>query len=178
MSHSAVLLVIDLQNGVVSDCHDATGVLERTQTLVERARRGNVPVIWVQDHGSFVEGSEAWQLAAPLQRLDSEPLVRKEYRDSFAGTDLAQVLKELDAKRIIIAGAQSDYCIRTTSQAAASRGFDVTLVQDCHTTTGASFDSVSISAEQIIAHTNMYFSGLRYPGQAFSIARHDSVSLS
>lgn len=177
MSTTSALLVIDLQHGVVQDCFDAAGVLERTAQLVERARSTGVPVVWVQDHGSFAEGSADWELAAPLHRRADEPLVRKEYRDSFADTDLDRVLKSLGVKRLVVAGAQSDYCIRTTTQAAAARGFDVTLVSDAHTTTDAEHDGAHISGKQIVAHTNMYFGGLRYPGRHYAAEAHDRVRL-
>lgn len=177
MTASTALLVIDLQVGVVAECVDARGVLDRTAALVDRARAEGVPVVWVHDHGDLAEGSEGWQLAAPLARRDDEPIVRKAYRDSFADTDLSDVLADLGTTRLVVAGAQSDYCIRTTTQAAAARGFDVTLVSDAHTTTDAAFDGVTVSGEQIVAHTNMYFSGLRYPGRRFGIASHDDVAL-
>ncbi|WP_144712857.1 cysteine hydrolase family protein [Curtobacterium pusillum] len=176
MPTPTALLVIDLQRGVVQDCLDRDGVLGRVAKLVDRARTANVPVIWVQDHGDFAEGTEAWQLAAPLERRDDEPLVRKEYRDSFVGTDLAEVLEALRVEHLVVAGAQSDYCIRTTTQAAAARGLDVTLVSDAHTTTDSEHDGVVITAEQIVAHTNMYFGGLRYPGRRYATTKHDQVT--
>ncbi|MFI2104164.1 cysteine hydrolase family protein [Isoptericola sp. NPDC019693] len=172
-----VLLVIDLQVGVLDGCLDADGVVRRTAALVDRARREGTPVVWVQDHGGLPEGSPGWQLAAPLERAPGEPLVRKTYRDSFADTDLAEVLGELGATRLVVAGAQSDYCIRTTTQAAAARGLDVTLVSDAHTTTDAEWEGVVVPAEHIVAHTTMYFSGLRYPGRAYGVAAHDTVDL-
>lgn len=175
MPSATALVVIDLQQGVVKDCYDAAGVLDRTALLVARARAEGVPVIWVQDHGDFAEGTQEWELAAPLERRTDEPLVRKEYRDSFAGTDLADVLDARGVQRLVVAGAQSDYCIRTTTQAAAARGFDVTLVSDAHTTTDAEHDGVVITGDQIVAHTNMYFRGLRYPGQRFAAETHDRV---
>jgi nicotinamidase-related amidase len=178
MSSSTALLVIDLQQGVVQDCFDADGVLRRAALLVDRARTKDVPVVWVQDHSSFAEGDAAWELASPLVHRADEPLVRKEYRDSFADTDLAEVLNALSVRHLVVAGAQSDYCIRTTTQAAATRGFDVTLVSDAHTTTDAEHDGIVITGEQIVAHTNMYFDGLRYPGRRFSAEKHDQVTFS
>lgn len=178
MCSSTALLVIDLQEGVVQDCFDADGVLRRAALLVDRARAKGVPVVWVQDHGSFAEGDAAWELASPLVRSADETLVRKEYRDSFAETDLAEVLDALGARHLVVAGAQSDFCIRTTTQAAAMRGFDVTLVSDAHTTTDAEHDGVAITGEQIVAHTNMYFDGLRYPGRRFVAEKHDQVMFS
>lgn len=175
MTATTALLVIDLQRGVVQGCFDAGGVLGRTAQLVERARSTGVPVVWVQDHGSFAEGTNEWALAAPLERRVSEPLVRKQYRDSFADTDLADVLHSLGVQHLVVAGAQSDYCIRTTTQAAAARGFDVTLVSDAHTTTDAEHDGVLITGEQIVAHTNMFFDSLRYPAHRYAAERHDQV---
>lgn len=177
VSAGTVLLVVDLQVGVLPGCVDAAGVVVRTAALVDRARATGTPVVWVQDHASFAAGTPEWELEPPLHRLPGEPLVRKQYRDSFAATDLADVLTGLGATRLVVAGAQSDYCIRTTTQAAAARGFDVTLVSDAHTTTDAAYDGVAITGEQIVAHTTMYFRGLRYPGQRFDVAPHDQVRL-
>jgi nicotinamidase-related amidase len=172
-----VLLVIDLQVGVLPGCVDAPGVVARTAALVDRARAAGTPVVWVQDHQAFGVGTSQWELEPPLHRLPDEPLVEKEYRDAFAATDLDEVLADLGATHLVVAGAQSDYCIRTTTQAAAARGFDVTLVSDAHTTTDAQYDGVAITGEQIVAHTTMYFRGLRYPGQRFAVAGHDRVRL-
>ncbi|MFJ6170723.1 cysteine hydrolase family protein [Curtobacterium sp. NPDC092190] len=169
------LLVIDLQRGVLQGCFDADGVLRRSAQLVDRARASGVPVVWVQDHGSFAEGTDQWALAAPLERGAGEPLVRKEYRDSFAGTDLADVLASSGVRHLVVVGAQSNHCIRTTMRAAAARGFDVTLVSDAHTTTDAEHDGVVITGEQIVAHTNTSFDGLRYPGRRSAAERHDQV---
>ena len=176
MNPTTALIVIDLQVGVLRGCLDAEGVVARTVALVDRARAADVAVVWVQDHGSFAESSPDWALAAPLARAAGETLIRKSYRDSFADTDLAEILSQLDAGRLVIAGAQSDYCIRTTTQSAAVRGFDVTLVSDAHTTTDAEWEGATIEARQIIAHTNMYFSGLRYPGAVFGVENHDVVA--
>jgi nicotinamidase-related amidase len=174
---STAVIVIDMQVGVLDGCFDADGVTRRTATLVERARVAGVPVIWVQDHDDFPEGTPEWDLAAPLGQRQGEPLVRKTRRDSFVGTDLAEVLADLGTTHLVVAGAQTDYCIRTTTQSAAVRGFDVTLVGDAHTTVDAEHEGVPISARQVIAHTNMYFSGLRYPGLRFGVEQHDQVAL-
>lgn len=165
-----VLVVIDLQRGVLAECFDAEGVVSRTAALVDRARDERVPIIWVQDEHDFPQDSEGWGLAEGLTRALGEPLVRKSYRDAFADTGLDELLEGFDVTHIVVAGAQSDYCIRTTTQAAAVRGYDVTLVGDAHTTTDAEWDGEQLTAQQIIAHTNRYFSGLRYPDQTFAVA--------
>lgn len=171
-----VVVAIDLQAGVMPGCFDEKGVLERAAALVDRARAADVPVVWIH-HDPVGVGTPEWELAAPLLRAEGERLVRKDYRDSFADTLLRETLDELGATHLVITGAQSDFCVRTTMQRAAAEGYDVTLVSDAHTTVDTEWDGVPISGEQIVAHTNMYFSGLRYPGQRFAIATHDQVAL-
>lgn len=175
---TTVLLVIDLQADVVAPCFDADGVVTRCAALVERARRTGTPVVWVQHHEPGLDrGTPGWALADGLARHPDEPLVHKAYRDSFAETDLRATLDGFGATRLVVVGAQSDFCVRTTTQRAAALGYDVTLVSDGHTTTDSAWDGVRVTGEQIVAHTNMYFSGLRYPGRTFGVARHDEVAL-
>jgi nicotinamidase-related amidase len=174
----SAVLVVDLQNGVMPGCHDADGVLARVRGLVDRARAERVPVVWVQHHEpGMEEGTAAWQWAGGLEPADGEAVVGKAFRDAFAGTNLAAVLDGADVGRLVVVGAQSDYCVRTTAQAAAARGFDVTLVGDAHTTTDSEWDGVEIRASQIVAHTNRYFAGLRYPGRRFAVETSDDVVL-
>ena len=154
------------------------GVLARTAALADRARAAGTPVVWVQhEEEGMEEGTVAFELADGLVPADGEPRILKHYRDSFADTDLDAVLERLDVGRLVIAGAQSDYCVRTTAQSAAVRGYDVTLVSDAHTTTDTEWDGVAVTGEQIVAHTNRYFSGLRYPGQLFGAEPAASVAL-
>lgn len=175
---TSVVLVIDLQIDVVRGCFDADGVVARSASLVERARRTGTPVVWVQHHAPGLErGTPGWALADGLAPRPDEPLVHKAYRDAFAETDLGAALDSLGATRLVVVGAQSDFCVRTTTQRAAALGYDVTLVSDGHTTRDTEWDGVKITGEQIVAHTNMYFSGLRYPRGTFDVARHDEVEL-
>jgi hypothetical protein len=97
-------------------------------------------------------------------------------RDAFADTTLEATLARLGVSRLVIAGAQSDYCVVTTARRAAADGYDVTLVSDCHTTRDTEHDGVRISGEQQIAQTNRYLSGLLYPGRSGTVEPHDRVS--
>lgn len=159
------LLVVDVQARVVATGYDRDRIVGNVAELVERARQAEVPVVWVQhsDDG-LVRGSDDWQLAPELSRLESEPLVEKHYGDSFEETDLGDVLEELGVGRLVVAGAQTDACIRSTLHGALVRGYDVTLVSDAHTTE----DSTEWGApppEAVIAHTNLYWTYQRAPGR-------------
>ena len=95
---------------------------------------------------------------------DAEPLVEKNYGDSFEDTKLETVLSGLGVGRLLVVGAQTDACIRSTLHGAFARGYDATLVSDAHTTE----DLTAWGApppEQVIAHTNLYWTHQTAPGR-------------
>jgi nicotinamidase-related amidase len=162
---NTALLVVDVQNGVVGGAHERDAVVANIGSLVDKARREDVPVVWVQhsDDG-LAQGSEEWLIVPELSPNDSEPLVHKHYGDAFEDTDLEDALSRLGVGRLIVAGAQTDECIRSTLHGAVARGYDATLVSDAHTTE----DLTPWGApppDQVIAHTNLYWSNHRAPGR-------------
>jgi nicotinamidase-related amidase len=159
------LLVIDVQNGVVAEAFDRDRVVANVATLVDKARDAGVPVVWVQDSGDELpRDSDGWQLVPELKRQDSEPLVHKAYADSFEDTDLESVLAQRGVGRLVVAGAQTDECIRSTLHGAIVRGYDATLVADAHTTEDLSPYGAP-SPDLVIAHTNLYWKHHRAPGR-------------
>jgi nicotinamidase-related amidase len=162
---NTALLVIDVQNGVVAGSTNRDGVIANINTLLGQARGHDVPVIWVQHTSDDLPvGSEEWQYVPELVRHDGEPLVQKTYGDSFEATDLEEVLTERGVGRLIVTGAQTDACIRSTLHGAFTRGYDVTLVGDAHTTEDLT-EYGAPAPEQVIAHTNLYWKYQSAPGR-------------
>jgi nicotinamidase-related amidase len=162
---NTALLVVDVQKGVVAGNHDRDTVVANVGALVEKARGSDVPVVWVQhnDEG-LARGSEEWQIVPELSPHETEPIVEKSYGDSFEDTDLETVLSGLGVGRLVVAGAQTDACIRSTLHGALARGYDATLVSDAHTTE----DQTAWGApppDQVIAHTNLYWHDQTAPGR-------------
>lgn len=153
------LLVIDVQRDVVGQAHEVDRVVANISALVERARAEHAPVIWVQheDEG-MPAGTEGWEIVDELRPDEGEPLVAKGYGDSFEATDLEAILSDHGIARLVIAGAQTDACIRSTLHGALARGYDTTLVGDAHTTEDMRAWGSPLSPEQAIAYTNMYWS--------------------
>jgi nicotinamidase-related amidase len=162
---NTALLVIDVQNGVVRGAHERDAVVANVGSLVEKARQEQVPVVWVQ-HSSddLPKGSDDWRIVPELDPDDAEPLVAKTYADSFEDTTLETVLSGLEVGRLIIAGAQTDECIRSTLHGAIVRGYDATLVSDAHTTEDQS-EWGAPTPDKVIAHTNLYWTYHTAPGR-------------
>ena len=162
---NTALLVVDVQNGVVAAAHARDAVVANIARLVEAARRARVAVVWVQQtDDDLARGSEAWRIVPDLAPGEGEAIVEKAYGDAFEDTVLERVLADLGVGRLIVVGAQTDACIRSTIHGAFARGYDVVLVSDAHTTE----DNTSWGApppELVIAHTNLYWTYQTAPGR-------------
>jgi nicotinamidase-related amidase len=171
---NTALLIVDVQKGVVGGAHDRDAVVANVGTLVEKARRGHVPVVWVQHSDAHLaRGSEDWQIVPELTPAAAEARVDKSYADSFDDTDLESVLSGLGVGRLVVAGAQTDECIRSTLHGALVRGYDATLVSDAHTTEDLT-EWGAPPPDQVIAHTNLYWGNHRAPGRmAGTVATND-----
>jgi nicotinamidase-related amidase len=132
---NTALLVVDIQYGVVAKAHARTAVMAKISVLVEKARRDQIPVIWIQhSDDQLVRGSEEWRIVPELAPHDDEPWVEKNFGDAFEDTNLENVLSSLNVGRLFVVGAQTDACIRSTLHGAFVRGYDTTLVSDAHAT--------------------------------------------
>lgn len=159
------LLVVDVQNSVLGGAHERDAVVANIAGLVDKARQEKVPVVWVQ-HSSeeMPKGSDGWKFVPELAREDAEPLVAKEHGDSFEDTNLESVLAGLKVGRLVVAGAQTDACIRATLHGAFTRGYDAILVSDAHTTEDLTEWGAPVPA-QVISHTNLYWNFQTAPGR-------------
>ena len=175
---NTALLVVDVQNGVVAGAYERDAVVANVVSLVDKARREQVPVIWVQHSDeNLASGSDDWRIVPELTPDDAEPRVEKNYGDSFEDTTLETVLLDLGVGRLLVVGAQTDACIRSTLHGAITRGYDATLVSDAHTTE----DQTEWGApppDQVIAHTNLYWTFHTAPGRKGGTVATKDVDLS
>lgn len=172
---NTALLVVDVQNSVMAGAHNRDGVVANIVSLVDRARAENVPVVWVQ-HSSehLLIDTDGWRYVPELTKKDTEPVVHKRFPDSFEDTDLESVLAEREIGRLVVAGAQTDECIRSTLHGAIVRGYDATLVGDAHTTEDLT-EWGAPTPDKVIAHTNLYWDNHAAPGRQAGTVPTDSV---
>jgi nicotinamidase-related amidase len=172
---NTALLVIDVQIGVVAKAHARDAVVANIAGLVERARREKVPVVWIQDmEVDGGKGSAGWPIVPELTPDITERLVEKAYGDAFEDTALETVLADLSVGRLVVVGAQTDACIRCTIHGACARGYDVLLVSDAHTTEDLT-EWGAPPPDQVIAHTNLYWTHHTAPGRKAGTAKSAAV---
>ena len=172
---NAALLVIDVQNAALERAHERDAVIANVGSLVERARREGVPVVWVQHFDEHLaRESDGWQIVSELTRGETEPLVEKSHGDSFEDTTLETVLSGLGVGRLVVVGAQTDWCVRSTLHGAFVRGYDATLVGDAHTTEDQT-ESGAPPPDKVIAHTNLYWAYQTGPGRTAGTVNAEDV---
>ena len=166
------LVVIDMQAGLFvpeTPRLDADGVVARINALARAVRRTGGPVVFVQHDGppgdAFEPGTKGWALLASLDREAADPVVHKRACDSFYETDLADVLAAHRARRLVMTGCATDFCVDTTVRAAASRDYEVVVAADGHTTA----DRPHVTADQVIRHHNWLWENLIHPRRPVAV---------
>ena len=166
----SALIVIDVQNAVINTAYKRDETVANIAALVAHSRANGISVVWIQHNDDeIVKGSEDWEIVAELIPVEGEPIVHKNYRSSFEGTTLDDVLAGLNVGRLIITGSETAFCVRNTIHAAYERGYDVTISADAHTTNEIDWNGVQISANQIIDELNLTLSDYCPPGRRVNV---------
>ena len=177
--NKSVLLVVDVQVGVMQKAWDAARIIKNIGIAVEQARALGVPVIWVQHNDEeLAYDSPEWQWVPELSPEEGEIRIHKQFNSSFEQTDLEEVLARLGATHLVLAGAATNWCIRATAYGALDRGYDLTLIKDAHTTKTIELeDGIRIEAANIIRELNIVVNGLSYPDRKNAAASAREVDL-
>jgi nicotinamidase-related amidase len=178
MGDRAALLVVDVQRGMIEGFEeDWEAVLPVITDQIEQARGARAPVVLIQHSGSnpshpLAPDAPGWDLHPGLGAGAGDIRVGKTWSDAFAQTDLETRLQRLGVTRLVVTGAQTEFCVDATVRRAASLGYDVDLVADGHTTSANGV----LSREQIIAHHNQTLAALPCVGPTIRALASDAVS--
>ena len=143
-----VLMVIDTQEGFTRQGNLAsetcTAAIPRIRSIVEEERAAGTPVIFTKD--SHREGDPEFEMFPPhcivgtpehdlVEELrgfepDAAAVIQKTRYSAFHGTQLEQVLKELDPEEIHVAGLCTDICVLHTAADLRNRDFRVVVRKD------------------------------------------------
>ncbi len=162
-----VVLIVDVQNAVFAQAHRRAEVLDNIGQIIRSARAAGLPILWVQHADDQMPAhSHGWELVPGLDVRDDDHHVGKQFNSAFEETGLESILQHLQATKIILAGASTNWCIRATAYGALDRGYDVCLIGDAHTTESlAAEGGRTIAAQDIIDELNIAMTWLSYPGR-------------
>jgi nicotinamidase-related amidase len=156
------LIVIDLQTGMfdgaeMSPIHDAGRLVASVREALGWARANGRPVAFVRHDAepgdALAPGAAGWPVWPALGQAADEPTFGKSIGDAFSNPKFAAWVEATGARGVVLAGAQSDFCVAATAAGALARGLKVTVVADAHSTWGSDGES----AQQIIDRKNREF---------------------
>ena len=160
----SALIVIDVQVNVVKDAFERDSKVANMALAVKKARAASVPVIWVRHSAEDLPlHSDGWQIVPELIPLAGEPIIEKKFRSTFVETNFEEVLANAKISHLYICGAETNNCVRHTSMSALEFGYDMTLIEDAHTTTSFEWDGFVMDAARTIDEQNTNFIGYRLP---------------
>ncbi len=172
------LVVVDVQVGVVSAAWDRDRVVGNVALAVTRARAQGAPVVWVQHMSDELPRESApWQWVPELVPAASDVRIHKQFNSGFEQTELDAELASLGVAHVVLAGAQSNWCIRATAHGALERGYDLTLISDAHTAeTMALDDGTTLAAADMVRELNIAIQWMSYPGRKNAVAAAATIN--
>jgi nicotinamidase-related amidase len=130
----AALVLIDFQNEYLSGPLALPGALPAITAagrLLDLARDAGAPVFHIAHKGRagglFDRDHERGQIVSALAPIAAETVVEKGLPNSFASTNLHQLLTETGHKNVIVAGFMTHMCVSSTARGALSLGYRVTI---------------------------------------------------
>lgn len=157
MKNVKALVVIDMQKGSFTPKtprFDTIGVINRINNLAQLFRKIGNPVFFIQHDGTgsgeFEKNSTDWEILDNLILESTDIRIDKYVNDVFYKSDFSSKLKEFNVSELIITGCATDFCVESTIQSALAKDFNITVVEDGHTTG----ERPNLKAEQVIKHYN------------------------
>ncbi len=155
------LIVIDLQNDYFPGGAMAlVGIKEaaaNARMLLNAFRKKKSSVIHVRHISArpgatfFLPDTHGVKINEMLTPMGKEPVVMKNFPNSFRSTTLPEILKKEKPDHLIICGAMSHMCIDATTRAAFDLGFNCIVAEDACATKDLVFKGQTIRASDVHA---------------------------
>jgi nicotinamidase-related amidase len=148
---ATVLLVMDVQRGTIERIPDQDDYLGRLSVAIAAARNAAIPVVYVvigfraghpeisprnqifsalAASDAYTEGSPALEIPAAIAPAAGEAVVTKRRVSAFAGSDLAVLLRSLDAGTLVLAGIATSGVVLSTLREAADLDYRLEVLAD------------------------------------------------
>jgi nicotinamidase-related amidase len=151
------LLVIDMQKGSFTQAtprHNTAEVIQVINSIARAFRAKSWPVLFIQHDGramnEFVPFSKEWELLNELEVDTGDIRIDKYANDVFYRSELQEKLGLLSINELVVTGCATDFCVESTIQSAISKDYNVTIIEDGHTTG----NRPNLQASQVISHYN------------------------
>ena len=148
------IVVVDLQKGETDPEYpmgsDLSGVIDRTNELVDIAHETGVPVFWTRvvyrhpeaaDAGLWTEkipliaewkpGTEWVEIDERCHVGESDHILDKRHASSFHETELDSMLTSMGCDTLIVTGCSTSACVRSTVDDSSAHGYHTIVPETC-----------------------------------------------
>ncbi|MGC8659087.1 MAG: cysteine hydrolase family protein [Desulfomonilaceae bacterium] len=153
------LVLIDIQNdyfpGGKMELEGSSESSLCAKHLLQAFRDAKLPVIHIQhisvrpEATFFIPDTHGVEIHQNVQPLPGEPVIQKNYPNSFRNTSLLEHLEGQSIKHLIISGMMTHMCVDATTRAAFDYGFECMVVSDACATRALSFEDKIIPAAHV-----------------------------
>jgi nicotinamidase-related amidase len=153
------LLIVDVQNdyfpGGRNELVGPIPAAEKVRVLLDAFRERKMPVVHVRHESTrqgatfFLPGTPGAQIHDSVRPLDGEPIIVKNFPNSFRGTELLPLLRNQGIERLVVCGMMTHMCIDSTVRAAFDHGFHVLAAGDACATKNLAYTDKVVPAEQV-----------------------------
>ena len=175
----SALVLIDCQNTYTQGVMELEGVqaaLDETAALLDRARTAGIPVIHIQHDdgpGSLYDiRADIGAIADQVAPRGDEPVIVKQFPNSFVQTELDERLKALGASNLVLAGFMTHMCVNSTARGAFNLGYAPTVVAAATATRALP----GVTGEPVPAH-NLQVTSLAALADLFAVVVADAGSI-
>jgi len=155
------LLIIDIQNdyfpGGKMELEGAAAAAGKAREVLAAFRARGLPVFHVR-HLSvrpgatfFLPGTEGTEIHAAVRPAAGEPVIEKNFPNSFRATDLKEQLERAGVKELVVAGMMTHMCVDASVRQASDYGFGVALLADACATRTQKYGGETVPARQVHA---------------------------
>ena len=129
-----------MQNGVFTlkdGVYNADTIIDNSEKCIKKAMNKNFKIIMTQhENKSFLrKGTDDWDLIEDVKKYSDESFIFEKSRPSiFQNTSLKGFLIENGITTIYVGGLISNGCVKDACLESVQHGFDVYLIDDCHST--------------------------------------------
>jgi nicotinamidase-related amidase len=161
---TTALLVIDVQRGAFDGVRcpaidRASNLVMHATLLVEAARAGHAPIVFVQHcaavNRALEEGTVHGEFHEKVMPHAADHVVKKHASSAFENTELEQMLRALNISALVVCGLQSELCVFNTSVSAIDLGYVVRIAEDGHSTWPAHGKSSEAISSEVNAELHL-----------------------
>ncbi|MNO98840.1 Streptothricin hydrolase [compost metagenome] len=152
------LIVVDIQNdyfpGGKWTLSGVDAAADNAARLIAATREAGDLVVHIRhefpstEAPFFVPGSQGAEIHPTVQNHGNEPVVVKNYINSFRETNLKSLLDDQRIEEVVVVGNMSHMCVDAITRAAVDYGYKATVIHDACASRDLEFNGVVVPAEQ------------------------------